>query len=100
IHQDSVSEKERKTLYTLKVDGELNPRCKKFMQILLERYDGDWVKVVREHIVVIRKTHSETDRVGIATFQPKDEKNQDATELTGDIDYSKLPHFGADSDPR
>jgi len=25
---------------------------------------------------------SEKDRIGIATFQPKDEKNQDSTELT------------------
>jgi len=38
--------------------------------------------------------------VGIATFQPKDEKNQDSTELTGDINFAKIPHFGSDSDPR
>lgn len=44
--------------------------------------------------------YSEADRVGIATFQPKDEKNQDATELTGDIDYSQIAHWGSDSDPR
>ncbi len=37
---------------------------------------------------------------GIATFQPKDEKNQDATELTGDIAFDKIGHFGADSDAR
>jgi serine protein kinase len=30
----------------------------------------------------------------------KDEKNQDSTELTGDINWGKLPHFGTDSDPR
>jgi serine protein kinase len=67
---------------------------------MLTRYDGDWKKVVNEHIVVVRKVYSEADRMGIATFQPKDEKNQDATELTGDINYAKLPHFGSDSDPR
>lgn len=87
-------------MYALKCDGELDPRCKKFMDELLKRYDGDWHKVVTEHIRVIRKVSSEADRVGIATFQPKDEKNQDATELTGDINYAKLPHFGSDSDPR
>jgi serine protein kinase len=43
---------------------------------------------------------SEKDRVGIGTFQPKDEKNQDATELTGDINYRKIAIFGSDSDPR
>ena len=40
------------------------------------------------------------DRVGIGTFQPKDEKNQDSTELTGDINYRKIATFGVDSDPR
>ena len=43
---------------------------------------------------------SEQDRVGIGTFQPKDEKNQDSTELTGDINYRKIAEYGSDSDPR
>lgn len=87
-------------VYDLRCAGELNPRCKFFLDYLMGHYDGDWERVIDKHIRVIRKTHSESNRVGIATFQPKDEKNQDATELTGDIDYSKLPHFGRDSDPR
>jgi serine protein kinase len=98
--QEMTPEAERKNLYTLKLDGELNPRCKKFMTEMLARYDGDWEKVVSNHIVVVRKVYSEADRMGIATFQPKDEKNQDATELTGDINYARLPQFGSDSDPR
>lgn len=93
-------EQERNSLYKIHIEGELDPRSKKFMQELLLRYDGDWGKVIENHIKVIRKTHSEADRVGIATFQPKDEKNQDSTELTGDINWGKLPHFGSDSDPR
>ena len=40
------------------------------------------------------------DRVGIGTFQPKDEKNQDSTELTGDINYRKIAEYGSDTDPR
>jgi hypothetical protein len=36
----------------------------------------------------------EKDRVGIGTFQPKDEKNQDSTELTGDINYRKIAEYG------
>lgn len=88
------------TAYSLKCDGELDPRCKKFMEELLLRYDGDWLQVINNHIRVVRKVSSEADRCAIATFQPKDEKNQDATELTGDINYAKLPHFGSDSDPR
>jgi len=84
IHRDQADQKDLATLYSLNVDGELDPRCKLFMQRLLKKYDGDWLKVVTNHIRVIRLTHSESDRVGIATFQPKDEKNQDSTELTGE----------------
>ena len=43
---------------------------------------------------------SEKDRIGIGTFQPKDEKNQDSTELTGDINYRKIAIYGSDSDAR
>lgn len=100
IHRNQYPEKDQEKVYSLKVEGDLNPRCKRFMADLLKRYNGDWLKVVTEHVKVVRMVYSEADRVGIATFQPKDEKNQDATELTGDIDYSKLPHFGSDSDAR
>jgi serine protein kinase len=100
ILEESTPEKERTALYKIAVDGELDPRSKKFMQELLLRNGGDWGKVIENHIRVVRKTHSEADRCGIATFQPKDEKNQDSTELTGDINWGKLPHFGTDSDPR
>lgn len=86
--------------YTLKCDGELNPRCKFFLNYFLKKYEGDLEKVLNNHIRVIRKVYSEIDRVGIGTFQPKDEKNQDATELTGDINFSKIGIFGSDSDSR
>ena len=49
---------------------------------------------------VRRLVLSEKDRIGIGTFQPKDEKNQDSTELTGDINYRKIAEYGSDSDPR
>jgi serine protein kinase len=97
---DSVSEEDRDGVYELISEGELNPRCKLFMNGLLKRHNGDWLAVVQNHIRIVRRIHSEIDRVGIATFQPKDEKNQDSTELTGDMDFSKIGHFGSDSDPR
>ncbi len=53
-----------------------------------------------QDIRVKRILLSEKDRVGIGTFQPKDEKNQDATELTGDINYRKIALYGSESDPR
>ncbi len=45
---------------------------------------------------VYRLILSEQDRIGIGTFQPKDEKNQDSTELTGDINYRKIAEYGTD----
>lgn len=65
----------------------------------MRRYNGDFAKVLR-HVRVRRFVFSEQDRVGIGTFQPKDEKNQDSTELTGDINYRKIAIYGSDSDPR
>src|SRR5262249_36809648 len=62
-------------------------------------YGGDWSRVV-EDVRVRRMMLSEQDRIGIGTFQPKDEKNQDATELTGDINYRKIAEYGTESDPR
>ncbi len=53
-----------------------------------------------EDVRVRRMILSEQDRIGIGTFQPKDEKNQDATELTGDINYRKIAEYGTESDPR
>ncbi len=81
------------------VEGDLCPACRFVYRDLMERYRGDWAKVM-EHITVRRLILSEKDRVGIGTFQPKDEKNQDSTELTGDINYRKIAEYGSDSDPR
>lgn len=86
--------------HKVKVKGELNPACRFIFRQLLERYGGDWGKVIQKHVRVKRLIMSEQDRVGIGTFQPKDEKNQDSTELTGDINYRKIAEYGSDSDPR
>jgi serine protein kinase len=81
------------------IEGELCPSCRFQFSELMDRYDGDWTKVI-EHIQVRRFVLSEKDRRGIGTFQPKDEKNQDSTELTGDLNYRKIAEYGSDSDPR
>ena len=86
--------------HRVRIDGDLDPACRFIFQRLLGRYNGDWGKVVSNHIRVKRLLLSEKDRVGIGTFQPKDEKNQDSTELTGDINYRKIAEYGSDSDPR
>jgi serine protein kinase len=89
-----------KTLgYPLQIAGDPDPACRHIYRELLHHYAGDWAKVMA-HVRVKRLVLSEKDRVGIGTFQPKDEKNQDSTELTGDINYRKIAEFGSDSDPR
>lgn len=79
--------------------GDLCPFCRYNYGDLLRRYSGDWTKMIK-HIRVRRLIFSEQDRIGVGTFQPKDEKNQDSTELTGDINYRKIAIYGSDSDPR
>src|SRR5213594_1721190 len=83
----------------ISIDGDLCPACRQYYRELNLRYRGDWTKIV-SHVKVFRAILSEKDRVGVGTFQPKDEKNQDSTELTGDINYRKIAEFGSDSDPR
>ena len=100
ILKSQTDKKDLSTLYTLNVEGDLDPRCRFFMNYFLKKYKGDWEKVVKNHIVITRMVYSEVDRCGIATFQPKDEKSQDSTELTGDINFAKISHFGTDSDSR
>lgn len=85
--------------YPIRIKGELNPASRYIFRLLMEHYKGD-LKHVLSHVRVQRLLLSEKDRVGIGTFQPKDEKNQDSTELTGDINYRKIAEFGSDSDPR
>jgi serine protein kinase len=80
--------------------GTLNPASRFIFRALMEKYGGDWGQVIEKHVRVKRLILSEKDRVGIGTFQPKDEKNQDSTELTGDINYRKIAEYGSDSDPR
>lgn len=85
--------------YVSRISGDLNPACRMIFRELMQHYNGDWRRVM-DHIRVRRLVLSEKDRVGIGTFQPKDEKNQDSTELTGDINYRKIAVYGSDSDPR
>ncbi|MEN0057298.1 MAG: serine protein kinase [Bdellovibrio sp.] len=85
--------------FRIQIDGELSPPSRFIFKTLMEKYDGNLMKVL-SHVRVRRLFISEADRIGIGTFQPKDEKNQDSTELTGDINYRKIAEYGSDSDPR
>ncbi|HET6204868.1 MAG TPA: serine protein kinase [Planctomycetota bacterium] len=85
--------------YRLDVEGELCPSCRYHLGERMKRMRGDLDRVL-EQVRVRRLILSEKDRIGIGTFQPKDEKNQDSTELTGDLNYRRIAEFGSDSDPR
>ncbi len=85
--------------FQVHIKYDLCPYCRFMFARRLEHHGGDWSRVTEE-IRVRRILLSEQDRVGIGTFQPKDEKNQDSTELTGDINYRKIAEYGSDSDPR
>src|SRR5438045_2732048 len=85
--------------FQVPVRGDLCPASRLIFRELMTEYKGDYAKVM-SHVRVRRLLLSEKDRIGIGTFQPKDEKNQDSTELTGDVNYRKIAEYGSDSDPR
>jgi len=96
--QDEIN-KGAKGNFRVKIQGDICPASRFIFSKLMEKYDRNLEKVL-EHVKVKRLVLSEADRIGIGTFQPKDEKNQDSTELTGDINYRKIAQYGSDSDPR
>ena len=85
--------------FRVNIVGELCPPSRYIFKGLMDRYGGD-VNRVLNHVRVKRMVLSEADRIGVGTFQPKDEKNQDSTELTGDLNYRKIAEYGSESDPR
>src|SRR6195952_1079201 len=86
--------------FRVRVKGEMCPYSRFIFNERLAKYKGDWIEMLRNEVKVYRLVLSEKDRIGVGTFQPKDEKNQDSTELTGDINYRKIAEYGTDSDPR
>jgi serine protein kinase len=85
--------------FKVQIEGDLCPACRQTNRELGRKYNGDWPQVL-SHVRVRRLILSEKDRIGVGTFQPKDEKKQDSTELTGDINYRKIAVYGSDSDAR
>src|SRR6267143_1018353 len=81
--------------FQVPVRGDLCPASRLIFRELMTEYKGDFAKVM-SHVRVRRLLLSEKDRIGIGTFQPKDEKNQDSTELTGDVNYRKIAEYGSD----
>ncbi|ELZ51744.1 serine protein kinase, PrkA [Halorubrum coriense DSM 10284] len=85
--------------YTLRNEQHPDPASEFYLNELLAHYDDDLQRVLDEHVEVVRLVADENRRQSIETFEPKDKKNQDETELTGDVNYAKLAVYG-ESDPR
>ncbi len=101
-----------KAPYTLQMKGGLSPASNLIREKLLEYYSEQikqgkiklekgqtLMDLVFKHVEARRLILDETKRVGIGNYMPKDAKNQDSTELNGDIDYSKLPMYGNPNHP-
>ena len=85
--------------YTIRNEQSPDPASEFYMDRLLAHYDDDLQAVLENHVEIIRLVADENMRQAIETFEPKDKKNQDETELTGDVNYSKIAVYG-ESDPR
>jgi serine protein kinase len=85
--------------YTIRNEQSLDPESEFYMDELLAHYEDDLQAVLQNHVEVVRLVANENKRQALETFEPKDKKNQDETELTGDVNYSKIAIYG-ESDPR
>lgn len=103
-HRDEVSAylnagRDEDDPHRVTIAGDLNPLCRFMFKARMEKYNGDWTRVVQD-VVVRRIVLSEQDRMGIGTFQPKAAKHQVSTELTGDTNSRKVAEYGSERDPR
>ena len=85
--------------YTLRNSQSPDPLSDLVLDKLLAHYDDDLERALNNHVEVVRLVADETKRQAVETFEPKDKKNQDETELTGDVTYNKIAIYG-ESDPR
>ena len=85
--------------YTIRNEQALDPASEFYLDKLLAHYDDDLRTVLKNHVEIVRLVADENRRQAVETFEPKDKKNQDETELTGDVNYSKIAIYG-ESDPR
>ena len=84
--------KEFEQEYGVKIEGDLCPYCQ-------WRLENEWNNDLGQ-VEVERVVFTEQGRVGIGTFSPTSEKDQDISELIGSMDLSKIGDVGSESDPR
>lgn len=74
------------------IEGSLCPLCQLKLR---EEWKGDVQNVLIEKFYL-----SEDERVGIGTFLPAPEKDQDLAELVGGLNLATIGEFGHEADPR
>src|SRR3989344_1273886 len=90
----------KQQIKNLEIEGSACPRCDDIFEKFMRSYHHDWKKVVEKHLGVRRMIFSRAKRMGIAGVRPKSEKDQDASELSGETNYAALATFGDTVDPR
>lgn len=91
---NAIPQAARKTLeqkYGLVIEGELCPKCAYRLE---NEFHGEWQKFPVKRVFL-----SETNRIGIGTFQPGDTKSQSQSELVGSVNFAKLEDYGVESHP-
>lgn len=97
--REEAKEKNEIVTYEYQSEGNVCPSCNNVFGRLLDYYNGDPSKVWK-HIKVKRVLLDEDRRIGLTTYEPKDEKSHQAGELTGSANLNKLMKLGKDSDPQ
>lgn len=106
LNEVYADQKDGQPPYQLKVDGELSPVSELIRQRLMEYYkdkvsnDNELMGKVLNHVQARRLVIDETKRVGVGTYFPKAEKDQDVEELVGGLNYLNVMKYGNVSDPR
>src|SRR3989338_1123121 len=90
----------KQQIKNLEIEGSACPRCDDIFEKMMRRYQYDWKMVLEKHLRVRRMVFSKAKRIGIAGVRPKSEKDQDASELSGETNYASLATFGDTVDPR
>lgn len=86
--------------YPIKFAKDSCPRCADIFEKFLRRYNANWKKVLQNHVRVKRLLLSRRNGIGIAVTRPEAEKDQDATEWSGETNFVALSKYGSISDPR
>ena len=85
--------------YRFNAKGDVCPSCRDIFDRLVKHYDGNAAEALK-HAKAKRVVLDEDKRVGLTTYEPRDEKSHDVEQLTGTASITGLMKSGSDSDPQ